>query len=246
MTKKLTKAQCEARYEAYSEAANHLKQYSALNERHSMKEISEVAGEVQNQYVLQDSRNLCGGNMMFWKMGGDYTTNIAQAEVFSEAEALSQHNMRNTDIPLPKVAVLTLSRPTVDVQYLNESEAALISDELFYVQVNNRFDGNDAYWVTKPSKSTTDIGQAVLYVKDDPSVGENVKFWPQSYIQTKTRSSVAAKSLDIHKAFEGTAIQINKPKKRKIPLHCNGCGSFISAANYYAGSCQKCGTENRS
>lgn len=199
-----------------------------------------------NEYLLQDSRTLCGGNLMFWKDGGNYTTNIALAEVFSKAEALRQHNMRNTDIPLPKSAVLILSRPTVDVQYLKEAEAAQIIDDHYYVQVKNHFDGNDAYWVTKPSKSTTDLSQARLYVKDDPAVGEHVQFWPQSYIRSQTRSSVAAKDVDLHKALDGTGIQIKKPKKqRKEVLHCNGCGSFISDVNYYAGSCAKCGTENR-
>ena len=75
-------------------------------------------------YYLQDSRNYCGNDVMWWATRNrGYTTNLNEAAIFTKEEAQAQHNCRETDIPWPKGYVDQKTRPVVDVQYLNRKEA---------------------------------------------------------------------------------------------------------------------------
>lgn len=48
-------------------------------------------------YYLQDARSYCGDIMIWWRIGGKgYTTDLDQAQVFTEDELKSK---RETDIP---------------------------------------------------------------------------------------------------------------------------------------------------
>jgi len=78
-----------------------------------------------NQYYLQDSRDFVGNDMLFWQLGGGYTTDVSRAEVFTKDSALKQHSDRETDIPWPVEYIDSITRPAVDVQYADKDFSLL-------------------------------------------------------------------------------------------------------------------------
>lgn len=73
-----------------------------------------------NQYYLQDSRDFVGNDMLFWRLGGGYTTDVSQAEIFTKESALKQHRDRETDVPWAVEYIDGITRPAVDVQYADK------------------------------------------------------------------------------------------------------------------------------
>lgn len=70
----------------------------------------------EEKYFLQDSRQVVGNDLLFWRQGrAGYTTNIDEAHVFTLEEALSH---RKTDVPWPVEYIRSISRPAVDHQRL--------------------------------------------------------------------------------------------------------------------------------
>lgn len=78
---------------------------------------------VTDQFYLQDSRQIVGNDMMWWALGGGYTSDVSKAEVFTRDEAQRQHNRRETDVPWPKAYIDAKTRPVVDFQYVSREDA---------------------------------------------------------------------------------------------------------------------------
>lgn len=77
-----------------------------------------------NEYYLQDSRGYVGNDVLWWAKGGNgYTTDLSKAHVFTKEEAIQHHEWRETDIPWPKDYIDKKTRPAVDMQYINRTEA---------------------------------------------------------------------------------------------------------------------------
>jgi len=77
-----------------------------------------------DEFYLQDSRSYVGNDMLFWAKGGNgYTTDLRLAQVYTKADALAQHQSRETDIPWPKDYIDAKTRPAVDMQYVKRDEA---------------------------------------------------------------------------------------------------------------------------
>jgi hypothetical protein len=68
------------------------------------------------KYYMQDSRSYIGNCMKWWKLGGGYTADLCEAQVWTESAAMRQHASRETDIPWTKEVIDELARPTVDMQ----------------------------------------------------------------------------------------------------------------------------------
>lgn len=78
----------------------------------------------EENFYLQDSRSYVGNDVLWWaKDGNGYTTDMRQAQVFTKAAAVNQHNSRETDIPWPKTYIDGKTRPAVDMQYIKRAEA---------------------------------------------------------------------------------------------------------------------------
>lgn len=41
-----------------------------------------------SEFYLRDSRSNTGANVMFWREKGGYTTNVAEAEVFTDRKSV--------------------------------------------------------------------------------------------------------------------------------------------------------------
>lgn len=73
--------------------------------------------DAETEFYLQDSRQYVGNDMLFWKADGNgYTTNLAEAQIYTKEAAQAQHNMRHSDIPWPRSYIDRRLRPVVDMQ----------------------------------------------------------------------------------------------------------------------------------
>lgn len=75
------------------------------------------------EYYLQDSRSFLGNSLVFWRKGGGYSSNVAEAEVFTAERAWNQNQSRSTDIPWPKKYIDERWSPCVDSQRCNLEDA---------------------------------------------------------------------------------------------------------------------------
>lgn len=74
---------------------------------------------MEKKYYLQDSRQVVGNFLLFWRKGrAGYTTNIDDAEEFTLSDALSE---RDTDVPWPVDYMRDLAKPMVDHQNLSHT-----------------------------------------------------------------------------------------------------------------------------
>jgi hypothetical protein len=74
-------------------------------------------------FYLQDSRSYTGNCMMWWAVGGGYTSRLGDAAVYTLEAAQTLHNARETDIPWPKEYIEQRTALTVDHQYCKRDEA---------------------------------------------------------------------------------------------------------------------------
>lgn len=72
---------------------------------------------------MQDSRGYVGNDVIWWAIGGGYTTDLSKAQTYSKEDAQRMHNDRRTDIPWPKEYIDGKTRPAVDMQYIRRDDA---------------------------------------------------------------------------------------------------------------------------
>ena len=122
---------------------------------------------------------------------------------------------------------------------------------LFYLQDSRSFVGNDVLWWRKGGNGyTTDLREAETYTEADAQrlhVARNSDIpWPKDYIDDRSRPAVDFQKLKRVEALADTGIEIVKISKQvRERLRCNGCGAFLSASDFWAGACPRCGTDNR-
>lgn len=199
-------------------------------------------------FYLRDSRTNTGSNMMFWADGGGYTTDINSAEEFTRERAFSQHECRETDIPMPKALVDSRARFVVDMQHLRHERANASGGERCYIQIERRYDGNDVTWVAQKGESTTDISLARICSAQDALCAtmrnDGWRVWPKEFIDGLRRSAI--QSLHAAPIIRESGIVLRKQKKVANPkaFNCQSCGRFISELMRYH-DCPNCGGENR-
>ena len=58
---------------------------------------------MSEQFYLQDKRGYVGNDILWRaKDGKGYTTDLSNAEVYTEEKAMALHRCRETDVPWPK------------------------------------------------------------------------------------------------------------------------------------------------
>lgn len=123
--------------------------------------------------------------------------------------------------------------------------------ELFYLQDNRSYVGNDILWWAKDGKGyTTDLTKAHIFSKEEALKQNQCREtdipWPKNYIDKRTRPAVDMQYVDIETALQGSGIKLAEPPKYERPRYrCHECGVYISEATYYAGECPRCGAYNR-
>ena len=121
----------------------------------------------------------------------------------------------------------------------------------FYLQDSRSYVGNDVLWWAKDGNGyTTDLRKAHVYTQDEAQRQHNSRPsdipWPKEYIDAKTRPAVDMQYIKRADALEGAGITLAPiPATKKDRLNCHACGSFMSAAQLWAGECPRCGADNR-
>lgn len=121
----------------------------------------------------------------------------------------------------------------------------------FYLQDSRSYVGNDmVFWAQDGKGYTTDVSKAHVFSQEKALSQHRARStdvpWPKAYIDAATRPAVDTQHTNITTALEGTGIVLRKPEKPKQEtFRCQCCNSFISADNFYAGACARCGAENR-
>lgn len=158
-------------------------------------------------YVLRDSRTNCGENMMFWRAGGGYTTNLHEAKHYTLEEAKSQNECRESDIPIRLSALLHVSNSRVDMQYLDSAKAKECSTDKFAFQVAGEYDGNDILFLMNLDGDTTYNYQDALVLDGGANLSAlaelpcHYRIWPTEHLNEITRNSVQAGAFEL--AFLG-------------------------------------------
>ncbi|MFJ4387846.1 hypothetical protein ACIP02_26430 [Pseudomonas sp. NPDC089408] len=203
---------------------------------------------MSQQFYLQDSRSNTGDGLMFWALGGGYTTNLDKAELFTQEQA-SGH--RETDIPWPKDYVDARAHLGVDHQYISLEEAR---DQLspgcaVVLQIPGHWNGNDIALARWPIGHTFRFDKAhQLTLEAAEAIGntpEEAVIWPVAYLEAKARRLVHKRDVDIKEALTGTGIVLAKVKRRAPASiqNCGGCGRFVPSPSYE--DCRHCDHDNR-
>jgi hypothetical protein len=200
------------------------------------------------QFYLRDIRSNTGTNASFWAKAGSYTTNLNDAEVFTEEKALRQHKCRETDLPVSVEFVAGKTRQRIDMQHLDTSPTLRDADQ-HVVVVQGEYDGNDVLFIGN-SSFHHDFDRAAVFTLEEAcelaAKNSNYRIYPYDDVAAIVRITVDA--IDVRPkdcaAFAGfTLIEPSKPQKEVY--RCCGCGVFMSQYQYYASDCRKCGTSNR-
>lgn len=83
-----------------------------------------------NDYYLQDSRSYNGNMIVWWRAGGGYTSDLSQAEKFTEQSAFNHNQSRETDIPWPCDYIDSRITKSVDMQNCDLKDALGKDDKL--------------------------------------------------------------------------------------------------------------------
>ena len=204
-----------------------------------------------SQFYLQDSRSNTGDGLMFWALGGGYTTNLDKAELFIQEQACGH---RETDIPWPKEYVDARAHLGVDHQYisLDEAREQLSPGCTVVLQIPGHWNENDIALARWPIGHTFRFEKAHhLTLEAAEAIGntpEEAVIWPLSYLGAKARRLVHKRDVNIKEALQGTGIELVVPRKQRKPwerpLNCHGCGRFISWDGRFLNDCQNCGANN--
>ena len=202
-------------------------------------------------FYLQDSRTNVGSRAMFWRNGGGYTSNLDEAEQFTQERALKLYASRQTDLPVPVTYTRALSETGVDCQYLSRSEADAYrnTDGRFYVAYARDWDGNDLVWLGG-SGPTADLEHAIHPGGQDALSYQSLGFelWPCGYIAVRARPVVRASLLDHKKAHRAIGLRLPRIKVERLRTYsnltnCQGCGRFLSERQRFD-DCPNCGARN--
>jgi len=206
-----------------------------------------MSGEV---WVLQDSRSLVGDRMMFWALGGGYTSDLEKAERYSQEQAQDQNRSRKSDIPWPLAYLEKRTETAVDCQYLKAEavEAGLQAAERGYLHAERAWNGNDLYWLTDDGDITSNFARAhafpigIARAMAKPK-HHNVRLVPAALAEQLARKVVPAGAVKVGIALRGTGVVLAKPPRVRSTNRCYYCGVFISR-NQVADGCPNCGKDN--
>jgi hypothetical protein len=204
-------------------------------------------------FYLQDSRTTVGDRLMFWaKDAKGYTSDLSKAHVYTREEAEGQHRSRESDVPWPKGYIDARSQRACDCQYVKREDPAATpgSDDLCYVQLDGRWNGNDMVWLTTAGDHDADLGLARRLTLYEAAVlamtAPGYVVWAKAYIDQLSRPVVTTAGTSIKDALRGTDIKLVRPRRpRRDTYNCHGCGRFLSVHQVYGSDCPHCGEDNR-
>jgi len=182
-------------------------------------------------FYLQDSWSFIGNNVVFWRKNGyGYGTNLDELEVYTRKEAQSQHNKRNSDIPLLKSIVDELSIYTVDHQYLGDEAESFTNDDEYIVQIKDCFNGNDILFENSIS-GTYNYADASVFNKIEAKFFSESEIYAVFYkteIDKIARRTFQYQNIDKRKMISKPGIKLinRRQTPRKTCGKCPECGKI--------------------
>lgn len=136
------------------------------------------------EFLLASLRDSCGSNVAFPRENGKgYTTDIDEAHVYSESEAMRLVNtIRDFECFLRKDVIDNHICWKVDSQLVNSAEAGASGPFVAYKK--RLWDGNDLYFIGKNGTLTTSIHEACEFDNMDANLDTH------DYIQKEVAEKV--------------------------------------------------------
>jgi hypothetical protein len=202
-------------------------------------------------FYLQHSEAKLGTRITWWGRS-TYTTDLDEAKIFTQEEAVAHHQEREAFIPWPADFVYPKAHIAVDCQYVREQDLSTLPENTpCYVQLMRKWDGNDLYWETADGAFDANLDRAHVFTLAEAltrygSVDrENCRtIWPKAYIDGKARKVAHHLELSIADALAGTDIALIRRPVIKPRHICYSCRRFLSEFQFWH-SCPNCGASNR-
>jgi len=199
------------------------------------------------KFYMQDSRSNVGTSAMFWAQDHKgYTTDLSKAHVFTQEQAQSQHNFRETDIPWPVGFIDMRAYQAVDCQHLDTGIFSKLEGDEFYASIPHQWDGNNLFFVGSGS-TTTNLSLADVLTRrqvDFLCMSGAYQIFKKEYVDSKARRVVSVDMMKSRTSIKAAGIILRKPRKPKYtPINCGHCGRFLSERQVYF-DCPNCGGDN--
>lgn len=196
-------------------------------------------------YFLTSRHGNCGTNVMFHNKDecGD-GTNIDNLQAYTAKESQRHHDSFGRDsLPLLIDKVKEKSFLSVDCQYIDSSMKAEASD-ISIIQIKNKWNGNDVFWISKYGSHTQDISKAKQFMphelfdmQNDIDIDFNNKFIAYSYdkMYKIARRVFCERDINIRSMCRGVKIQ--RKKRESVGFkgyrgNCPVCGKFTYGSPY--------------
>ncbi|WP_167632467.1 hypothetical protein [Mariprofundus ferrooxydans] len=187
-----------------------------------------------NEFYLQDSRTLCGNNVVFWrKKGNGYGTNLDELEVYSLEDAQHMHDFRCSDIPLLKSLVDKKSIMAVDHQVIPAKDSLDVNDE-YVVQRVGHYNGNDIRFVGVDGE-TYDYNKARVFTGDIVNQAfahsDCYAIYSKEEMDRVARRTFQAHNIDKKAMITKPGIKLSRPKRSRPTTgksrgNCPTCGKI--------------------
>lgn len=193
----------------------------------------------QELFYLRDSRSNVGSSAMFWAIKGGYTSDLSKAEKFTRERAVSQYNIRETDIPVRCDLADANAYRAVDMQNLPDECA---TDDLLYLVIKNRFDGNNVLFIGGSHNKSHDLSLIQPVTKEIAyqaiEQDRQITCYPVSAIESIARPVVNADLIDTSMVLRKAKIKMVKvkryrPTKGLTRHNCPECGRIVWHGNPY-------------
>jgi hypothetical protein len=213
---------------------------------------------VKDKFYLACFRDNVGSNVSFHCIDGKgYSTNIDKAHVYSREEAQKEWDTgREYDQPISAEHVDKLAVWKVDCQYIPTETQCINDNEMYVAYQENKWDGNDVYWLTMYWLPLTNFKRAYImnfelaksFLKSTESSGfvvipyrlaDEVKRRTFDFKMFKPRSMVQGAGLRMPERLKRTRRKVENPQSR---FNCPHCGKIVWQYNPYEfDHCPHCG-----
>lgn len=196
---------------------------------------------MKNRFYMACTRDNIGANMAWHGSCGGYTSDVNKAEVLNRDQAQEKWDrLRDIDIPISADHVDQLLKYKVDMQYI-PSDSLIDDSETYVVFIDNKYCGNDRFFITDTIPST-DFSLARVINKSDIKIQEGISYIPFSLADKEKRQTFDFSHYNPRTMTQGAGLRIpdyiKKQRRRaansgKHRWNCPACGKISWQYNPY-------------
>lgn len=213
---------------------------------------------MKERFYLACFRDNVGSNVSFHCIDGKgYATDINKAHVYSHEQAQKEWDTgRSYDRPISADHVDSLAIWKVDCQYIPKETICSDLDELYVAYQENKWDGNDVYWMTmyvqplthfeRAYKMDFELARAFLNSTDSNGfivipfrLANEAKRRTFDFNKYNPRTMTQGAGLKMPAHLKKAKRCVENPKSR---FNCPNCGKIVWQYNPYEfDHCDHCG-----